>query len=166
MSKPYCGYSTKLPKGSHFGTLEECYKKRQLRRYGLMAVDQHDLLKIMEQSVKTLPKKAIISAIREVQSILPPTTPPKTQPAKRGKNLILNLINYPSLDLIVWKFYNKRVYKELLQKVIDTLEGKKDLNKEEALALKTAKIRIDKNLPLYTSSEAKKMLEEQKKKLK
>ena len=164
MSKPYCGYSTKLPKGSHFGTLEECYKKRQLRRYGLMAVDQDELLKIIENSAKKLPKKAIVSAIKEVRSILPPTTQPKTPPAKRGKNLILNLIDYPSLDLQVWKFYNKNVYKDLLQKVIDKLDGKAGLSKADSMALKAAKVRISKNLPLYTSGEAKKMLEEQKKK--
>ena len=162
MSKPYCGYSTKLPKGSHFGTLEECYKKRQLRRYGLMAVNQDELLKIIENSAKKLPKNAIVSAIKEVRSILPPTTQPKTPPAKRGKNLILNLMDYPSLDLQVWKFYNKKVYKDLLQKVIDKLDGKAGLSKADATALKAAKVRISKNLPLYTTAEAKKMLEAHK----
>ena len=106
MSKAYCGYSTKLPKGSHFGTLEECYKKRQLRRYGLMAVDQHDLLKIMEQSVKKLPKKQIVSAIKEVQAILPPTT----KPATKQKMYVLNKALEWKKMLVAMNFYEKDKY--------------------------------------------------------
>ena len=153
MSKAYCGYSTKLPKGSRFGTLEECYKKRQLRRYGLMAVDQHELLRIMEQSAKKLPKKAIVSAIQEVKSLLPPTTKPKEKMYFLNKSLEWKKM------LVAMNFYEKDKYVKLVNKLIGLLEKKNSMTRKEEIMLNRGKL-ILKNIEegkqrLFTEKEAR-----------
>jgi len=52
MSKPYCGIETKVPKGYHRATMQECIDNKQVRYYGLHKIDK----KLLEA-----PKKKRIS---------------------------------------------------------------------------------------------------------
>lgn len=45
MSKIYCG-AKETPKGSRLGTLQECQKTKQLRRYGIQQIDRNTLMQI------------------------------------------------------------------------------------------------------------------------
>ena len=60
MSKIYYGYQSEIPKKfQRSATLQEAYKKRQIRRYGLIQIDPTELNKIIDQT------KAIAIKLKE-----------------------------------------------------------------------------------------------------
>lgn len=57
--EPYCGIEIPPPKGKRIGTMEECVRRNQVRRYGLRKVDE-SLLGLKEvEKVKNANKKLI-----------------------------------------------------------------------------------------------------------
>ena len=48
--KAYCGIRKKPPTGHHKGTIEECVKLKQIRRYGIKEVSRKDVKKIQKDN--------------------------------------------------------------------------------------------------------------------
>ena len=141
-NKAYCGYSATAPKGQKMGTLDECFKAHQLRRYGRMAVKDSEL-----------------PMTRKASKPKPKTTRIKTTKTQKNKLWVLNQAIEHKPTLVFKRFYEVGDYPKRLKKVIAKIESKKTpLTKEEDVTLKRARILLQKveqgAMKLFTDAEA------------
>ena len=63
MSKPYCGIESKVPKGYHRATMQECIDNKQVRYYGLHKIDKRLLEAPKQKKVSNKDREKQISKL-------------------------------------------------------------------------------------------------------
>ena len=161
MSKPYCGSNPKPPKNKHLATEDECIKAGQVRRYGVLEVNERKL-----QLSKINPEKekiklfGIKGKIIKVEDMIDTNDiqikRDKVTKDKKDKLREINKILTDELKelkskekeriLLLREVKNEKKEKKEVKKDSDDIELTKDNLKLLAIRYKTRYERIEKEL--------------------
>lgn len=69
-TKPYCGYNRHAPNGRHLGSLEECIKTHQLRRFGRIKAKKRKTKVLSKKDVQQIKVAVYNLSDKEAEKIL------------------------------------------------------------------------------------------------